>query len=99
MAIIPSCSELIEASRRERVQDQATNFISGWMNSVVFLGEFLGPFIGGYLIEYAKENIKVFMVVLARNIKVAFDIVRRMIFHWVPHILQPCVDWLPYYVD
>ena len=61
MAIIPSCSELIEASRRERVQDQATNFISGWMNSVVFLGEFLGPFIGGYLIEYAQENIRVWI--------------------------------------
>ena len=60
MAIIPSCSELIEASRRERVQDEATNFISGWMNSVVFLGEFLGPFIGGYLIEYAQEHIKDF---------------------------------------
>ena len=59
MAIIPSCAELIEASRRERVQDQATNFISGWMNSVIFLGEFLGPFIGGYLIEYAQERIKV----------------------------------------
>ena len=57
MAIIPSCSELIEASHRERVQDQVTNFISGWMNSVIFLGEFLGPFIGGYLIEYAHENI------------------------------------------
>ena len=60
MAIIPSCSELIEASRRERVQDEATNFISGWMNSVIFLGEFLGPFIGGYLIEYAQEHIKDF---------------------------------------
>ena len=58
MAIIPSCSELIEASRRERVQDEATNFISGWMNSVIFLGEFLGPFIGGYLIEYAQVLIK-----------------------------------------
>ena len=68
MAIIPSCSELIEASRRERVQDQATNFISGWMNSVIFLGEFLGPFIGGYLIEYAQENIKNFAVVLARDL-------------------------------
>ena len=62
MAIIPSCSELIEASRRERVQDQATNFISGWMNSVIFLGEFLGPFIGGYFIESAQENIKVCVV-------------------------------------
>ena len=51
MAIIPSCSELIEASRRERVQDEATNFISGWMNSVIFLGEFLGPVIGGCLID------------------------------------------------
>ena len=93
MAIIPSCSELIEASRRERVQDQATNFISGWMNSVVFLGEFLGPFIGGYFIEFAQEHIKAFAGCYSPFERISrFDMLHRMIFRWVHHILQPCVE-------
>ena len=33
------------------------------------------------------------------NITYIIDIVRRMIFHWVPRILQLCVDWSQFYVD
>ena len=48
-AIIPTCAQLMEAARRERCELQASAFISGWLNSIIFLGEFLGPFAGGFL--------------------------------------------------
>ena len=50
-AIIPTCAELMEAARRERCENRASAFISGWLNSIIFAGEFLGPFLGGLLLD------------------------------------------------
>ena len=50
-AVIPTCSELMEAARRERCEERASSFISGWLNSLIFLGEFLGPLLGGLLLD------------------------------------------------
>ena len=50
-AIIPSCAEMVEIARREGCAEQASSFIAGLMNSLVFFGEFVGPATGGLFIE------------------------------------------------
>lgn len=36
--------------------EQASDFIAGLANSLIFIGEFIGPTIGGYLIVLAKGD-------------------------------------------
>ena len=55
-AIIPSCAELMEAARQERCVSESTGFISGWLNSLIFFGEFIGPLLGGFYISLADED-------------------------------------------
>ena len=55
-ATIPSVSEMVEIARQEGCAEQASNFIAGLMNSLVFFGEFMGPTLGGMMIMHADGD-------------------------------------------